>query len=98
MHQQASLARQSNHASAVAGKKRTNQMPNYKVSNFSAKTPETEQSKLKTNLKGIAGVQSVRLHPDKGEISISCSSATEPKDDVVKAAVQKAGFTLGARS
>jgi copper chaperone CopZ len=98
MQRQASLARQSNHACAVAGKKRKNQMSNYKVSNFSAKTPEAEQSKLKTNLKGMPGVESVKLHPDKGEISISCGSATEPKDDVVKAAVQKAGFTLGARS
>ncbi|MEZ4273085.1 MAG: hypothetical protein R3C68_17130 [Myxococcota bacterium] len=73
-------------------------MSNYKVANFTSKTPESEQTKLKTSLKAMEGVQSVNLHPDKGEFSISCGTAQEPKQDVIKAAVQKAGFTMGAKN
>jgi len=72
-------------------------MTNYKVSNFNSKTPEAEMTKLRTNLKGMKGVESVKLNPEKGEFSISCGTAQEPKQDVIKAAVSSAGFTLGAR-
>lgn len=73
-------------------------MTNYKVENLNSKTPEAEQNKLKTNLKGMQGVQNVNLNPTKGEFSLSCGSQQGPNESVIKAAVQKAGFTLGSRS
>ena len=69
-------------------------MTNYKVTNFNERTPGARQTKLESNLKEIDGVETVKLNPTKGQISLAFRSAKEPKKEVIQAAVSKAGFTL----
>ena len=73
-------------------------MTNYKVTNFNDKTPNEQQKKLETTLKAIDGVETVKMHPAKNEISLAFRASKEPKKNVIQTAVSNAGFTLGARS
>jgi copper chaperone CopZ len=56
-----------------------------------------DQTKLETNLKAMNGVNSVKLDPAKGEISLSFEERNEPLKASIESVVSKSGFTLGAK-
>lgn len=73
-------------------------MLSYHISNFNAKTPKDEQSKLESALRSVNGVEKVSLNPSKGDFSLSFTANKEPKLDMLTTAVKKAGFTLGKKN
>lgn len=73
-------------------------MINYKVTNLTHSTPKSEQAKLETNLKAMAGVHKVNLQPNTSQVSLSFHDKKEPAKSVIDSAVSSAGFKLGARN
>jgi cation transport ATPase len=72
-------------------------MTNYKIKNFTDKTPKAEQTKLETNLKGVSGVDTVALHPENSEVSLSFRAQQQPQRDAIEKAVTRSGFQLAAQ-
>ena len=69
-------------------------MENYKIKDFSVNTPKSEQKKLKKKLTSLKGVESVQLYPERQEISLNFTDKEGPAIEVLRSAVQRAGFTL----
>ncbi len=70
-------------------------MTNYKITNLTSDTAQAEQDKLTKGLKGMAGVSTVALHPERSEIELGFHKDKEPKREIVAEVVSKSGFTLG---
>ena len=71
-------------------------MTTYKVPKLSTNTPKADRSKLEKNLEAITGAESVKLHPEKSEVSISFGKASMPSQQVIETAMKKSGFSLSA--
>ena len=69
-------------------------MKSYKVQNLTKSTSPSEQTKLISALKGVAGVADATLRLENSSIEIKAKEQQEPKHADLVAASQKAGFQL----
>lgn len=69
-------------------------MKKYTVSNLNAKTPQDEQTKLLSAIKGVKGVASAQLYPGSSEFGLTAREKESPKQEDLASAVSKAGFSL----
>jgi copper chaperone CopZ len=67
-------------------------MEKFKVPTLSLKTPQADQDKLITALKGVKGVASATLHPSSSEFVINAKDKQQPRREDIVAAASKAGF------
>lgn len=65
----------------------------YGVSNLDSKTTDEQRVLLARNLEAVAGIETVRVHPNRGEI-VRRSAA--PPEASIKKAVSDSGFGLGS--
>lgn len=72
-------------------------MKRYQIPTLNEKTPQNDQSKILTAIKGISGVTKATLHPSTHEIEITGEDQAEPKREEIASAVSKVGFPLGPR-
>ena len=68
----------------------------YKVTRLTSQTPQSDQQKLVTALKGVAGVEKVTLRPNSSEFEIDGKDECNPSD--IWAAAAKAGFSRSDES
>jgi len=69
-------------------------MQTYKIPTLTSTTPKNDQTKLLSAIKGVKGVQTAELHPDKHELAITVKAQQEPKRNDIEAAAKGAGFPL----
>lgn len=69
-------------------------MQTYKIPTLTSTTPKDDQTKLLSAIRGVRGVQSAELHPDRHELAIEVKAQQEPKRTEIEAAASGAGFAL----
>lgn len=69
----------------------------YKITNLNDKTPQAEQNKLVSALKGVQGVQSAKLDLGTQEVEVIGRDKKDPARNDLSAAANKAGFTFAAK-
>ena len=72
-------------------------MKSYKVQNLSNSTTSSDQTKLISALRGVAGVETATLRLQDHAFEIKAKDKHEPKREELAAATLKAGFPLQAQ-
>jgi hypothetical protein len=72
-------------------------MEKYKVPTLTSSTPQAEQSKLLSALRGVKGVESAQLHPSTSEVAIGGKGQNSPKREEIATAASAAGFPFAPK-
>lgn len=73
-------------------------MKKYKIPTLTTNTPQADQTKLLSALKGVKGVESAQLHPNTSEVAVTPKAQNAPKREEIATAASRVGFPFAPKS